>query len=50
MERPWMLEHSEWFRPYVAGYYAHLHGLPDDRETVMQRIDELIAIGQGVTA
>jgi 5-methylcytosine-specific restriction endonuclease McrA len=50
MERPWMLEHSEWFKPYAAGYYAHLHGLPDDRETVMQRIDELIAIGQGVTA
>lgn len=22
MERPWFLEHSKWFRPYVAGYYA----------------------------
>ena len=47
MERPWMLAHSEWFRPYVAGYYAHQHGLPDDRESVLARLDELIALGQG---
>jgi 5-methylcytosine-specific restriction endonuclease McrA len=47
MERPWMLPHSEWFRPYVAGYYAHMHGLMDDRETVEAQIDHLIALGQG---
>lgn len=47
MERPWMLPHSEWFRPYVAGYYAHTHGLPDDRETVMAQLEALIALGQG---
>lgn len=50
MERPWMLEHSDWFKPYVAGYYAHRMGLPDDRESVLARVDELIALGQGRTA
>ena len=47
MERPWMWEHSEWFKPYVAGYYAARHGLSDDRESVLARVDELIAMGQG---
>ena len=42
MERPWMFEHSEWFRPYVAGYYAHLRGLDESREYVEAHIDELI--------
>jgi 5-methylcytosine-specific restriction endonuclease McrA len=41
MERPWMFEHSEWFKPYVAGYYAHLRGLPEDRDYVMAHLDEL---------
>jgi 5-methylcytosine-specific restriction endonuclease McrA len=48
MERTWMLPHSEWFKPYVAGYYAHAHGLPHDRESVMERVDWLIALGQGL--
>lgn len=48
MERTWMLPHSEWFKPYVAGYYAFHNGLPDDRDSVVPKIDELIAIGQGV--
>lgn len=47
MERQWILPHSEWFKPYVAGYYASVNGLPSDRESVLARIDELIAIGQG---
>lgn len=50
LERAWFLPHSEWFRPYVAGYYAHVNGLPDDEAYVLAHIDELIAIGQGVTA
>lgn len=44
MEQPYMFEHSEWFKPYVAGYYAHLRGLPDDCETVMRNIDELLIV------
>lgn len=47
MHRPWYLPHSEWFKPYVAGYYARQLGLPDDRESVLKRMDELIALGQG---
>lgn len=27
MERPYMFEHSEWFKPYVAAYYAAQKGL-----------------------
>lgn len=46
MHRPWYLPHSEWFKPYVAGYYAHIHGLPDDKETVLARLDEYLALGQ----
>jgi hypothetical protein len=43
MERPYFLEHSEWFKPYVAGYYAW-HWLHEDlsREAVMERLDELL--------
>jgi 5-methylcytosine-specific restriction endonuclease McrA len=48
MERPWMLPHSDWFKPYVAGYYAFHHSLPDDRESVVERVDWLIALGQGL--
>lgn len=47
MRRQWILPHSEWFKPYVAGYYASIHGLPTDRDYVRANIDRLIAIGQG---
>lgn len=47
MERVWMFDHTPWFKPYVAGYYAYHHGLPDDEPSVLARVDELIAIGQG---
>lgn len=46
MHRPWYLPHSEWFKPYVAGYYASVHGLTTDRAYVLARMDELIAMGQ----
>lgn len=46
MGRQWFLPHSEWFKPYVAGYYAFTHGLPDDKEYVLAHVDELLAIGQ----
>lgn len=47
MEQYWAFEHSEWFQPYVAGYYAHLNGQPDDREYVMAHLDELLELGRG---
>ncbi|HEU5087967.1 MAG TPA: HNH endonuclease signature motif containing protein, partial [Roseiflexaceae bacterium] len=50
MERVWAFEHSEWFKPYVAGYYAAQHGLPTDRAWVEARQDALIRLGQGQAA
>lgn len=43
MERVYPHEHSEWFRPYVAGYYAKVY-LDEDltRDETMARLDELL--------
>ena len=46
MERPWMFEHSEWFKPYVAGYYAFIHGLPDDKPYVLDNLESLLDYGR----
>lgn len=45
MERVWMLPHSDWFKPYVAGYYAHKLGLPEDKEYVLAHLEGLITQG-----
>jgi hypothetical protein len=42
MERIWFLPHSEWFKPYVAGYTAHRLGLDDSKEYVMANLTELL--------
>lgn len=43
-EQPYFFEHSEWFKPYVAGFYAHKYeGRIITREEVMQRLEELLA-------
>lgn len=47
MERVWMFEHSAWFKPYVAGYYAAQHELSTDRAWVEANQEALIALGQG---
>jgi len=47
MERVWMFDHSLWFVPYVAGYYAASYGLPTARAWVEPRATALIALGQG---
>lgn len=47
MERTWLLPHTEWFKPYVAGFYAFIFGKNDERDYVMAHVDELIAMGQG---
>lgn len=46
IERPFMFDHSDWFKPYVAGYYAHCHNHPDDIEWVTQHLDALLEYGQ----
>ena len=39
-ERPWVLEHSPWFRPYTAGFYAFKYlGLDLSREEVEADLD-----------
>lgn len=46
LDRPWvMAEHSEWFKPYAAGFYAHRYlGLDLTRAECEARIDELLAL------
>jgi len=45
MERPWVLEHTAWFRPYVAGAYAKKYlGLNLSREEVEADLDRYLAL------
>jgi hypothetical protein len=48
MEQVYMLEHSEWFRPYAAGYYASINKYPTDKKWVMEHLDFLLDIGWGL--
>jgi len=48
MERGWFLDHSTWFRPYVAGYYSHLLGYPTDRDWVLSHLERLLNYGKGL--
>ena len=45
MEQIYPLEHSGWFKPYAAGYYAHVY-LGEDltREQTLDRLAELLAL------
>lgn len=42
LEQFWAFDHSPWFQPYVAGYYASLLGLPTDRRYVEQNIKSIL--------
>jgi hypothetical protein len=45
LARPWVLSHSEWFKPYVAAWYAHRYlGEDLSREETMARMDELLVV------
>lgn len=45
MERVYPWEHSDWFKPYVAGYYASVYlGEELTREQTIARMDELLAL------
>lgn len=47
MEQTYTEPHSEWFWPYVAGYYAFAIGGEDlTREEVEARLPELLSLGQ----
>ena len=42
---PYFLEHSDWAKPYVAGFYAKKYlDLDLTRAEVMARLDELLAL------
>lgn len=46
-ERPWLLAHSDWFRPYVAGFYAHYYGrLEISRTEAEADTARFLAMGQ----
>lgn len=47
IEQPYLYEHSEWFKPFVAGYHAHLFGLPEDKAYVLENMERLLHIGYG---
>lgn len=43
-ETPWFLPHSEWIKPYVAGFYANKYeGKNITRKEATERMDELLA-------
>ncbi len=45
MHRAYFLEHSEWFRPYVAGFYAStILGEELTRDEVTKRLQELLSL------
>jgi 5-methylcytosine-specific restriction endonuclease McrA len=48
MHRPWMFEHADWFKPFVAGYYAYHWGIDDSYEFVLCQIEQLLALGAPV--
>lgn len=46
-ERPFLWEHSEWFKPYAAGFYAHWYGKHDvSRGVVELDLDLFLEMGQ----
>lgn len=45
MDRPYHFEHSAWFRPFAAGFYAFKYlGHDLDREQTLARLDELLKL------
>lgn len=47
VDRPWVFEHSAWFKPYVAGLYAYRYRGEDlTREETESRLDELLELEQ----
>jgi hypothetical protein len=45
MERVFPFEHTDWFKPYAAGWYAHAYlGQEVTRDEAMERLDELLGL------
>lgn len=45
LERPWIFEHSEWFKPYAAAWYAYKY-LDEiiSLDKARERMDDLLAL------
>lgn len=44
-DQAYFLEHTEWCKPYAAGFYARKYlGEDLDREATMERLDELLEL------
>lgn len=42
-EQPYMFEHSDWIKPYIAGFYAKKYeGKNLSRKQVMERLESLL--------
>lgn len=49
-DRPYSLEHSGWYKPYVAGFYAMKYlGQEISRKEAVKRLDELLALEHTMT-
>jgi hypothetical protein len=48
IERLFMFEHSVWFQPYAAGYYASKYGLIEDKEFVLANLDQILDFGRPI--
>ena len=49
MDRVYLFEHSGWFKPYAAGWYAFAYlGEELDRGETLARLDELLALERAV--
>lgn len=46
MARPWFLPHSDWFKPYAAGYYAAQYGYSDEKTYVLENLEYFLALGR----
>lgn len=47
LDKPWPWEHSAWFKPYVAGWYALKYLCLDlSREETVARLDALLELGR----
>lgn len=52
MDRPWLFEHSEWFRPYAGGFFAlkYLGLIPQQQRTIHERPQAAARDGSGRVA
>ena len=47
IEQIWMFDHSEWIKPYIAGYYAFILKFSDDTNYIKDHLSELLSLGKG---